>query len=322
MTKKFNILVTGVGAIIGYGIVRSLINCRYDVNIFGMDVYSDAVGQEWCHVFIRSLWASDDRYSDFILGVMNQYQIDLVLFGIEQEIHKLCDSKDHFQNDYSKLILNKKLLIDLSKDKWHMFEYLIANKFTAIKSMIAGEYEITANNLGVPFLLKPRCSYASKGITEIETSKDYYYWKDKLGTDFMVQEIVGDDEHEYTVGLFGFGDGSYSQSITFQRKLSGEGSTVKAKTVIIPALDEEVKKLVALFKPIGPTNFQFRFHKGDFLLLEVNPRFSSSTSLRMAFGFNEAEMCIDYFVENRKPRLAVIRQGTASRYIEDIVKYL
>lgn len=320
--KECNVLVTGVGAIIGYGITRSLRLCKYDVNIVGMDVYSDAVGQHWCDVFVQSLWASDDRYCDFLSDVMNQYHIDLVYFGIEQEIHKLCDSQDYFKSDYFKLIINKKALIDLSKDKWHMFEYLTANKFTVIKSMIAGEYKIVVQNLGVPFLLKPRCSYASKGITKISTSEDFYYWKNKLGKDFMVQEIVGDDEHEYTVGIFGLGDGSFSQSITFQRKLSGEGSTVKARTVNIPILDEEVKKLVSLFKPVGPTNFQFRLHKGEFLLLEVNPRISSSTSLRTAFGFNEAEMCIEFFTENKKPSPAVIRQGTAIRYIEDIVKYL
>lgn len=320
--KKYNVLVTGVGAIIGYGIIRSLRLSRYDVNIVGMDVYSDAVGQQWCDVFIQSVWASDNRYCDFLADVMNQYNIDLIFLGTEQEIYKLCDNKDNFKGDFGKLVLNKKKLIDLSKDKWHMFEYLMANKFTAIKSMIADEYSIAAQKLGVPCLLKPRCSYASKGITKIHASEDFYYWKNKLGKDFMVQEIVGDDEHEYTVGIFGLGDGSFSQSITFKRKLNREGSTVKAQTVNIPELDEEVKKLTSLFKPVGPTNFQFRLHKGDFLLLEVNPRISSSTSLRTAFSFNETEMCIEFFAENKKPSPAVLMRGTAIRYIEDIVKYL
>jgi len=135
----------------------------------------------------------------------------------------------------------------------------------------------------------------------------------------MVQEIVGDDDHEYTVGVFGLGDGSLSQSIAFSRKLSREGSTAKAQTVNIPELDAEVARLTALFKPIGPTNFQFRLHQGDYLLLEVNPRFSSSLSLRTAFGFNEPEMCLEYFGEKVIPAPAVITQGTAVRYIEDVV---
>jgi carbamoyl-phosphate synthase large subunit len=319
--KKYNVLVTGVGAIIGYGIVRSLRLCRYDINIVGMDVYHDAVGQQWCDTFLQAIWASDARYCDFLSDVMDEHNIDLVLFGVEQEIHRLCDDQDNFKGDFSKLVLNNKELIELSRDKWRLYEYLILNKFKATKSLRTGEYDIVAEALGMPCLVKPRRSTASKGITIIHSREDFYYWKSKLDKDFMVQEIVGDDEHEYTVGVFGLGNGSFSQSITFSRKLSREGSTVKAQTVNIPELDEEVKKLTALFKPVGPTNFQFRRHQGDYLLLEVNPRFSSSLSLRTAFGFNEPEMCIEYFSEKLEPSPAVIKQGTAVRYIEDIVNF-
>lgn len=319
--KKYNVLVTGVGAIIGYGIVRSLRLCRYDVNIVGMDVYRDAVGQQWCDTFFQSIWASDAEYCDFLADVIDKHNIDLVFFGIEPEIHRLCDDQDNFKGDFNKLVLNSKALIALSRDKWRLYEHLILNKFKAIKSMMTGEYDIVAEALGLPCLVKPRCSTASKGITTIHSREDFYYWKNKLGKDFMVQEIVGDDEHEYTVGVFGLGDGSFSQSIAFSRKLSREGSTVKAQTMNIPELDAEVTLLTALFKPAGPTNFQFRRHKGDYLLLEINPRFSSSLSLRTAFGFNEPEMCLEYFAEKRKPSPAVIKQGTAVRYIEDIVTY-
>ncbi|HPV29462.1 MAG TPA: ATP-grasp domain-containing protein [Deltaproteobacteria bacterium] len=317
--KRYNVLVTGVGAIIGYGIVRSLRQCRYDVHIIGMDVYPDAVGQRWCDAFLRSIWASDAGYCDFLAEVIDKYKIDLVFFGVEQEIHRLYDDWDAFRGDFKRLILNDRALIGISKDKWQLYEYLTANKFKAIKTLTTGEYEAVADILGVPCLVKPRCSTASKGITIIRSREDFYYWKNKLGKDFMVQEIVGDDEHEYTVGVFGLGDGSMSQSIAFSRKLSREGSTAKAQTVNISELDEEVTRLTALFKPIGPTNFQVRRHQGDYLLLEVNPRFSSSLSLRTAFGFNEPEMCIEYFGEQIKPRPAVITQGKAVRYIEDIV---
>ena len=317
--KKYNVLVTGVGAIIGYGIVRSLRQCRYDVNIVGMDIYPDAAGQRWCDAFLRSIWASDAGYCDFLADVIDKRKIDLVFFGVEQEIHRLCDDWDTFRGDFKRLVLNDRALIALSRDKWRLYEYLILNKVKAIKSVKTGEYDVVAETLGLPCLVKPRHSTASKGITIIRSREDFYYWKNKLGKDFMVQEIVGDDEHEYTVGVFGLGDGSLSQTITFSRILSREGSTAKAQTVNIPELDEEVKQLTTLLKPVGPTNFQFRRHQGDYLLLEVNPRFSSSLSLRTAFGFNEPEMCIEYFGENIKPRPAVIAQGTAVRYIEDIV---
>jgi len=317
--KKYNVLVTGIGAIIGYGIVRSLRQCRYDVNIVGMDVYPDAVGRRWCDAFLQAVWASDPGYCDFVADMIERYRIDLVFPGLEPEIYKLSDGREHFKGDFSKIILNNKALIDISRDKWRLYEYLRQHSVRSIRTFVTGEYDLIARELNLPFLLKPRRSSASKGIVTVECREDFDYWKKKLGDNFMVQGIIGDDEHEYTVGVFGLGDGTFSQSIAFSRKLSREGSTVKARTVEIAALDEEVRRLTALFKPVGPTNFQFRRHQEDYLLLEVNPRFSSSLSLRTAFGFNEPEMCIEYFGEKRMPRPASITEGTAVRYIEDVV---
>jgi carbamoyl-phosphate synthase large subunit len=140
-----------------------------------------------------------------------------------------------------------------------------------------------------------------------------------MGDNFMVQKIVGDDDSEYTVGAFGLGDGTYSQSITLRRKLSGEGATAKASVSHVPALEELVGRLVKAFRPVGPTNLQFREHEGRFLLLEINPRISSSTSIRAAFGYNEAEMCIEYYLEGKPPVQRKLGSGKAIRYIEDMV---
>ena len=48
----YNILVTGVGAIIGYGIINSLNKSKYELNVIGADIYPDAVGRAWCDGFI------------------------------------------------------------------------------------------------------------------------------------------------------------------------------------------------------------------------------------------------------------------------------
>ena len=79
------------------------------------------------------------------------------------------------------------------------------------------------------------------------------------------------------------------------------------------------KALTALFQPLGPTNYQFRKEGDTAYLLEINPRFSSSNSLRTAFGYNEVEMSIDYFLMGNIPPTPKINQGIAWRYNEDFV---
>ena len=82
-----------------------------------------------------------------------------------------------------------------------------------------------------------------------------------------------------------------------------------------------MKKICLLSKPVGPTNFQLRHHKGTYYLLEVNPRISSTTSIRQALGYNEAEMCVEYFLEHKIPERRPTRSGSAIRYIADHVTY-
>jgi carbamoyl-phosphate synthase large subunit len=76
-----------------------------------------------------------------------------------------------------------------------------------------------------------------------------------------------------------------------------------------------------LFRPQGPTNFQFRRSDGGPKLLEINPRISSSTSIRTAFGYNESAMALDYFLDQRAPVQPALRRGRAVRYIDEQIFY-
>jgi carbamoyl-phosphate synthase large subunit len=317
----YTILVTGVGAIIGYGIIRSLRASRYPVRVIGIDIYEDAVGKKWCDAFERAVLTNAPEHPDFLGSILRKYSVDLVIPGIEQDVTRMAGESYPSLFPSTRFALNDPELIGIADDKW--LTYLAQRKagIPAIETRIEGDFESLTASLGVPLLLKPRKSYASKGIQRLDSEEDMTYWKRKLGKNFMVQEIVGDDEREFTVGVFGLGEGAYSGAICFQRKLSGEGSTLKARVVRHPALDDCIDRLVKLFRPVGPTNLQFRCHNGKYLLLEINPRISSSTSLRTAFGYNEAEMCIEYFLEGSVPLPREIRPGSAIRYIEDLITY-
>ena len=286
-----------------------------------MDIYPDAVGQHWCDHFEIAALAAAPEYPDFIRSLICKNSVDLVIPGIEQDVSRMVKERPAWDDVATKFVLNNPGLVAVCADKWFTAQSLVEAGFPAIKTRIEGNFDELALELGMPFLLKPRRSYASKGIQKIYTERDLDYWRIKLGDNFMVQEIVGDDENEYTVAAFGFGDGTCGQKLILQRKLSGEGATAKARMVAIPEVGAMVDNLAMLFKPVGPTNFQFRYHAGQFLLLEINPRLSSSTSLRTAFGYNEAEMCVEYYLAGTRPAERSIRSGRAVRYIQDLVTY-
>ncbi len=319
--RKYNILVTGVGAIIGYGIISSLRKSKYDCFIIGMDIYNDAAGQVWCDEFVQAILASDDEYIDFLKGVIDKHQIDLVFFGTEQEITKCYLCKEKLGDYYRKLVINADKVLELSEDKWDTALFLKANGLNYIRGSVDCDFFEAKNEFGLPLLLKPRRSYASKGIIRTNSEEEFNAWKREYGKQFMVQEFVGDDDHEYTASTFAFGDGTCIEPIVMRRKLSKAGATDKAVVEPVQQINEEIVKIVNCLKPIGPTNFQFRLHNGKYLLLEINPRISSSTSIRTAFGYNEAEMCIEYFVENHKPKNKKLLMGRAYRYIAEAIIY-
>lgn len=318
--KKYNILVTGVGAIIGYGIINSLRASKYQCNIIGLDIYNDAVGQFLCDSFVQAVPAKDENYIPFIKKVFKEYKIDLMFFGTEQEITKVSNHRDEVSEIIDKMVLNTPYLIDITNDKWKTYCDMNKKCQYMIPSYIDGKYEILKDKLGDEFLMKPRRSYASKGIVTIKDEVDFDYWKHKVGDQFMVQPVIGDNDHEYTVGVFGFGNGNHSDCIILKRKLSGEGATAKATVVFDSNLEKIIHEFCSFLKPIGPTNFQFRKSGDNYFLLEINPRISSSTSIRCAFGFNEAEMCIDYFVEDKKKFNINLSSGTCVRYICDWIE--
>jgi carbamoyl-phosphate synthase large subunit len=316
---QYTVLVSGVGAIMGYGLVRSLRACRYSVRVVGIDVFSDAYGQHRCDAFEQAAYTSSDAYPEFLRGVVARHGIDLFIPGIEQDVRRLGEEPELVTSLGCSVALNSPELIATSHDKWTMHQTLERAGFPTIPTFVEGCFEDLAARFGRPLLLKPRRSYASKGIALLESATDWAYWLQKLGDEFMVQQVVGCLDSEYTVGAFGDGKGGCVNQIAFQRRLSPAGATSKAKVVKDPDLEATVDRLVALLRPVGPTNLQFRAHEGQFLLLEVNPRVSSSTSLRTAFGINEAEMCIEYFLEGKLPEPREVRSGFAQRFIEDHV---
>ncbi len=319
--SQYSILVTGVGAIIGYGIIRSLRKSGYNLVIIGMDIFADAVGRHWCDYFEQTVRTDDAEYLAFLCSIIEKYKVDLVIPGIEQDVSKMNKERKRLKRLSTKFVLNNPGLITISNDKWLMHQKLTETGQPCIKTYIDGSYEEVVQEIGVPMLLKPRSSYASKGILQIHSPEDFDYWKAKLGENFMVQELIGSDKNEYTASVFGYSDGACSDIIAFKRTLSGEGATAKAVVVDELSLSKSIRAMVSIFKPQGPTNFQYRLHHDRFLLVEINPRISASTSLKTAFGFNEAKMCIEYYLEAKNPKVDLLRKGRAERYIEDYVTY-
>ncbi|MFH0020741.1 ATP-grasp domain-containing protein [Pseudomonas fluorescens] len=316
------VLVTGVGAIMGYGLLRSLRLYDRKLRLIGTDIFPDAVGQAWSDAFEQAPYTNSERYMQWLNEVIEKHNVDLVIPGIEQDAQRLSVERGILSGLSCKFALNNPDLVELTRDKWAMHQALLArNDASRIPSYLTGDFDTLRELLSTPFILKPRRGYASKGLVRVESESDFAMHQAELGEDLMAQPLVGSDDDEFTIGVFGDGTGAVCASISLQRHLSREGATAKARVVRDESLDAVVARLCRHFKPVGPTNLQLRRDDGEWKLLEINPRVSSTSSIRNAFGYNEAAMCVNYYLNGQRPSQPEIKNGFATRFIEDHVVY-
>jgi len=319
------VLVTGVGAIIGQGVVKSLRQLP-GVRIIGLDRDPQAYGRHACDAFHfkPAMAETDPAYDRFLLQLLEREAIDLVLPCIEQDVFYFDPRRELFTTAGVAVVLNDSRLINLARDKWSLHLALLEAGLPTIPTSLSTDWAQVLAQLGpAPLLCKPRRGSGGRGQALVEDEEDLRYQARKQGENFMLQRVIGSDDEEYTVGLFGYGDGRSSRPAILQRTLGPGGATWRARSINSDTLIESAcEALTAYFQPVGPTNYQFRKADGRAWLLEINPRLSASVSLRAALGFNEAAMSIDYFCRGLRPVSAKWRTALCSRFIEDYIEYL
>ncbi|MCF8296587.1 MAG: ATP-grasp domain-containing protein [Bacteroidales bacterium] len=320
MSKVYNILVTGIGAIIGYGIIESLRISGIACKIIGTDIYNENYGKYMCDNFVQVPLTSSNKYKTVIREIIDQFNIDLVFPGIEQDVFFFNENHSIFN---TRFVINQKELIDLTKDKWLMYKYLEKVSFpNLIPTFENLDYEIAKKKFGLPFIVKPKQSYASKGFHVVDNECNYRDIENEINGDTIFQPYIGTIDEEYTVSVFGDGGGNYIDALILKRYLSKAGAS--EKTFVINHDDDlfrSIDKLTQIFKPVGPTNFQFRKEGKNVFLLEINARISSACSIRTKFGYNEPMYCIQHYLENRTYKIQQKRTGKAIRYIADEIIY-
>ncbi len=320
------VAVTGVGAIIGQGIVHSLRASGRNITVIGIDRNERSPGTYMVDTFEKKPVAAEDdqAYLDYWARVIRRHGIRLVLPGLDVDMLFLDQHRTWFEAQGVTLVLNTRQLIGQTSDKWDFGEILTRIDYPTIPSLKPKTWTEAVDKLGPPpLLLKPLRGNGSRGIVKLEDERDFEYWNGKLQYPWMLQRIVGGDNEEYTAGVFGLGDGGMLGPLIFRRRLSAAGNTLEAEVITKhPILEDAITRLCKYFQPLGPTNLQFRVERNTPYLLEINPRFSSSNSLRTAYGFNEAAMSIDYYLHGKTPDNPVLREGVAWRYSEDFLTYV
>ena len=297
--KRYTILVSGASGIVGYGILRCLRNRGH--RLIGTTIYEESPANCFSDIVEKPPLTTNEKYIPWLIQTIQKYGVDMIIPAIEADMKSWNENRYFLERTGTVVMLNQSSLIELCLDKWKFYEKMIKNH---CPYTIPTVLDINDINFNLPFILKPRCGFGSREIVLIEN-----------------KEFVGNSEEEYTISAFCDKNSIIRACIGMKRRLAEQGYTEIAQVVNVEEIKYLLEDLICFLKPVGPTNFQFRKCNDEWKLLEVNPRISSSTSIRCAFGYNEAQMCVDYFLEGKEVVQPQIKYGKAIRYTEDYITY-
>ncbi len=300
MSKKIKVLVTAVGAPPGRNVVEALKD-KANLEIFVADadplipiMYDSKHIQD---SFVLPKAGKDGKYIDSIGKIIKKAKIDVVIPCIEEEIFLLSkNTKD----------------INIRRDRLVCADYACLKKLADKKSVInlaknigipvpytcdAADIHINMENLGFPFIIKPRIGHGARDICIINDKKQFSlipekYFKD--GCRYIAQSYIeGDTGSIFMCGLL-YGKNNtvkaefLSRSIKTLYDFGGPavcGQPIKGFERIVEFSKNLVTRIGGWYGPVA-VEYKVSSRDGLAYIMEVNPRFWGYGSMAVKSGIN------------------------------------
>ena len=313
-------LITGAGAVLGQGIIKSLRQSSLDCTIVTADPNPLSSGLYWGDAAYRLPFAADGAFGSRIEELLDRERPDIVMVGTDVELSFFAEQRDQLEAAFdTKILVSAPRVIAIADDKLetcHFFEQAGLHPPASASGEDPAAIDALVEAVGFPLVVKPRVGARSVGVS---VANDRTELDDALAgrSGLVVQECVGDADSEYTASVIVF-DGEVQASIVMRRDLR-DGNTYRAYTGDYTELNHAVRAFGAALQPHGPANFQFRLDKqGVPRVFEINGRFSGTTPLRAMAGFNEVEMCVRKLLYGTPIVQPPIRSGVILRFLDEM----
>ena len=289
--------------------------------IIGTDISSSAAGLSMVdHPYVLPHSGERNLYLDSLEKLCTKYAPTLVIPGSDGEARVLVGEKPRYLDMGISIVAQSANVWKVTGDKLMLFKYCVQAGIAAPYTLPASpdNMESILRNYGQA-VLKPREGSGSRSTFIVSRESNFPLSADNS---FVVQEYVGPDSDEYTVGAYFVHHGGASRLqvlIAMKRRLE-RGNTISADIVQSAPFESVVTKLGELLAMEGYCNFQFIDKSGERLLIDVNARMSSSISIARAVGINYLDIALAERLKGRLPPFFRSIPGVSVvRYLEDFV---
>ncbi len=316
MTK---IAVTGAGAVLGQGIIKSLKSASRDYEVLAYDPDPRSPGLYWGDASGLLPMANDPEYKPAVEAMLEREKPSAVLVGTDVELELFAENRAEWEQRFNThIVVSSPEIIRIADDKLLTARWLEKNGLPFPKSVPgedAAAIDALVADIGFPLIVKPRIGARAVGVSMVNNRAELdaaLNGRDGL----VVQQWAGPDDQEYTAGALCF-DGEVKASIVLRRDLR-DGNTFRAYADDYPECADYVRDLAQALQPYGPANFQFRRGSdGVFRLFEINARYSGTTPMRGLLGFNEVDMVLRKLLFGEEIKQPPLTKGTVVRFLEE-----
>ena len=302
-----NILVTSCGGDIGQSIGKILREINFCNLCVGQDINEKTPSKFIYNKFTIGPKVADKEYLSFIEKEVNNYNIDIIIPASEYELRFFLKNSINHTGKAGILKVDNSIL-ELSLDKYKTILFLKENGFTYPQTTLL---DYSGKVKKYPIVIKKRESSGNKQYYFIRTEDELKNILSTINIDekYIVQEYIGEEEGEYTCGLYRSVKGEI-RNIIFKRELAQGGYSNYGVLIEDEKLSSIMRELALKLNLIGSINVQFRVKQGIPYIFEINPRISSTVMFRHLFGFKD----LLWSLEN------TMNQGVISSY--DKASYL
>ena len=257
------------------------------LDIVGVDISDTAPALYFCNVQKKICPIQSSDYISQLLKICKQEKIDCLIPTIDTDLLVLAENRGAFEKIGTKVFVAAPDKIKLCRNKNYTADYFISIGLNSPKPT----NDVEKYTYGFPAFIKPKDGSSSINAYKVETRADLKVFANKIG-DYVIQPFISGKE--YTIDVFCDLEGNPIYITPRERIEIRAGEVLKTRICQNNQMIEEIKKLVADFKPIGGITVQLirdeKERKNYYI--EINPRFGGGAPLSMKAGADSAAATI------------------------------
>lgn len=255
----------------------------YRLEIYGADITGTAPALNFCDHTVIVPRIKDAAYIPFLLEYCKESHIDALIPTIDTDLLILSQNKKAFQEIGTTVLVCDEAKVAICRDK-----RLTSSYFESVGLLAPTPVDdYKKYSADFPAFIKPKDGSSSIFAYKVNDQQELESFAKQV-PEYIVQPFI--DGTEYTVDVFCDFDGNAIYITPRIRLAVRAGEVLKTKIDQDEIIIDEIKKLVADYKPCGAITVQLirqNETQKDYYI-EINPRYGGGAPLTMKAGANSA----------------------------------